>query len=121
MSEADTPEFVPKTMVYITANSKIGSLFCQSNYTLGGDVPLSLTAYLVFERLDEYVEDRIRFKSMLNVCAAASALVDALRETFLEGILSIEGSVERVTERIEVLKEASLYDEEQDTIVVPTS
>ena len=75
----------------------------------------------MFDSSYEYVEDGIRFKSTLNVCNAAATLVDELRKPRFDDIFRIEGSVGSIIDRIEALKEASSYDEENNTSVVPTS
>ena len=107
-------------MVQIAATSEVGRLLCQSTYTLEGDESLALTMYRMFGRLDEYFEDGIRFKSTLNACTAAAALVDVLCKILFDDILRIEGSVGRVTEIIEALKSASYSDEEKYMAAVPT-
>ena len=67
MSEVATPGSVPRAHVVIADNYEMGCLLYQSTFSLEGNDPLYLTAYCVFHCLDEYVEDRIRLKSKLNV------------------------------------------------------
>ena len=60
----------------------------------------------MFDNLDEYIGDGIRFRSTLNMCTTAATLVDELCKALLDEILRLEGSVLRLKYIIEALKAA---------------
>jgi hypothetical protein len=79
-----TAQVVPKVMVQVATIAEVGRPFCQATYTLEGDDPLALTAYLVFERLDDYAESGVRLKRTKDVvCPRAAELIKKLRQPLL--------------------------------------
>jgi hypothetical protein len=89
-----THSVVPKIMVQMATVAEVGRPFCQATYTLEGDDPLALTAYLVFERLDDYAESGVRLKRTKNVvCQRAVELIDKLRQPFLTQVARLKTAI----------------------------
>ena len=50
---------VPKLIVEFAVVSEIIKVFCETTYALEGDDPLGLSCWLVFDRLDNYINNGI--------------------------------------------------------------
>lgn len=86
-----TPRVVPKVMVQMATIAQVGRPFCQATYTLEGDDPLALTAYLVFDRLDDYTESGVRLKRTKDVvCERGVELVNKLRQPLLTQVARLQ-------------------------------
>jgi hypothetical protein len=81
MRELGSPQKLPKINVQVTATVEVGRPFCQGTYTLEGNDPLMLTAHLVFERIDQTVNELRQYDGLARTrqaCADAAACIESL-------------------------------------------
>ena len=84
MKQIACPENIPRLLVEAAAVADVGKLFCQSTYLLEGDDPLAIGSWIVFEKLDCYVNSNSNIIRLslctIDKCAEAAKLITCLMD-----------------------------------------
>ena len=74
---------IPLLIVEFAVVAQVGKVFCESTYALEGDDPLGSTCWMIFDRLDRYVNQGIFLSAdTLKACDHAGELMTAHRSRF---------------------------------------
>ena len=97
LEAASSPYLLPKAIVQFATIAEQGRPFCQSTYSLEGDDPLALSAYIAFNRIDDHVSDGIILgERTIDACKRAAGLVREIRAPLLASILLKKESVKAI-------------------------